>query len=235
MGVIFLVVFVKVELTVADHMLNVRLFRNRVFSGSCLATFMNYAASYSISFFVALYLQSIGGLTSTEAGILMLVQPAVQAVLTPYFGRKSDEIGDKRILPTAGLLVSAVGLFQIFLFDVDTAMWEVALALVVVGFGFSLFSAPNTSVIMGSVDPKETSEASAMVAVMRQTGMMVSMGIAMLFISVIMGSADNITPDTYGEFITVLRYSFAICVAMSLVAAAASMMRGKGSVAAKED
>ncbi len=234
-GVIFLVVFVKVELTVADHMLNVRLFRNRVFSGSCLATFMNYAASYSISFFVALYLQSIGGLTSTEAGILMLVQPAVQAVLTPYFGRKSDEIGDKRILPTAGLLVSAVGLFQIFLFDVDTAMWEVALALVVVGFGFSLFSAPNTSVIMGSVDPKETSEASAMVAVMRQTGMMVSMGIAMLFISVIMGSADNITPDTYGEFITVLRYSFAICVAMSLVAAAASMMRGKGSVAAKED
>ena len=46
-------------------------------------------------------------------------------------------------------------------------------------------SVPNTSIIMGSVDPRETGEASAMVAVMRQTGMMVSMGIAMLFISMI--------------------------------------------------
>ena len=44
-----------------------------------------------------------------------------------------------------------------------------------------------TSVIMGSVDPRETGEASAMVAVMRQTGMMVSMGTAMLFISLIIG------------------------------------------------
>ena len=102
----------------------------------------------------------------------------------------------------------------------------------VVGFGFSLFSAPNTSIIMGSVEPHETGEASAMVAVMRQTGMMVSMGIAMLFISVIMGSADNLSPDTYDSFITVMRYSFGVCVMMCAVGAAVSMFRGKGSVAA---
>ena len=96
--------------------------------------------------------------------------------------------------------------------------------------GFSLFSAPNTSIIMGSVSPRETGDASAMVAVMRQTGMMLSMGIAMLFISVVMGSADNLNPDTYDSFIEVMRYSFGLCVVMCLIGAVVSMFRGKGSV-----
>ena len=71
-----------------------------------------------------------------------------------------------------------------------------------------------------------------MVAVMRQTGMMVSMGIAMLFISMIMGSADDIVPGTYGSFIEVLRCSFAVCTVACILGAAVSMMRGRGSVEA---
>ena len=66
-GVLFLAVFVWSQLRTPHHLLNVRLFKGRVFSGSCLATFMNYASSYSISYFLALYLQSIGNLTATEA------------------------------------------------------------------------------------------------------------------------------------------------------------------------
>ena len=231
-GVILIGAFVVIELRTPHHMLNVRLFKGSVFSGSCVATFMNYAASYSISYFLALYLQSIGGLTATQAGLVMLIQPAIQAVGTPYFGRMSDRLRDKRILPTSGLAVSAVGIATILTYGVGTPLWVIVVTLVVVGFGFSLFSAPNTSIIMGSVEPHETGEASAMVAVMRQTGMMVSMGIAMLFISVIMGSADNLTPDTYDSFITVMRYSFGVCVMMCVVGAAVSMFRGKGSVAA---
>ena len=231
-GLALLVLFVVLELRAENHLLNVRLFKGKVFAGSCAATFMNYAASYSISYFLALYLQSIGGLSATEAGILMLVQPAIQAVGTPYFGRKSDLLEDKRVLPTAGLAISAVGIATILTYGVGTPLWVIVLTLVVVGFGFSLFSAPNTSIIMGSVEPHETGEASAMVAVMRQTGMMVSMGIAMLFISVIMGSADNLAPETYDSFITVMRYSFGVGVVMCVVGAVVSMFRGRGSTSA---
>ena len=230
-GVLFLAVFVWSQLRTPHHLLNVRLFKGRVFSGSCLATFMNYASSYSISYFLALYLQSIGNLTATEAGMLMLVQPAIQAVLTPYFGRMSDRLADKRILPTVGLVISAFGIATILTYGVGTPLSTVVVTQIIIGIGFSMFSAPNTSIIMGSVDPRETGEASAMVAVMRQTGMMVSMGIAMLFISVIMGSADNLSPETYDSFITVMRCSFGVCVAMCMVGAVVSLFRGKGSVA----
>ena len=230
-GVLFLAVFVWSQLRTPHHLLNVRLFKGRVFSGSCLATFMNYASSYSISYFLALYLQSIGNLTATEAGMLMLVQPAIQAVLTPYFGRLSDRQADKRVLPTVGLVISAFGIATILTYGVGTPLSTVVVTQIIIGIGFSMFSAPNTSIIMGSVDPRETGEASAMVAVMRQTGMMVSMGIAMLFISVIMGSADNLFPETYDSFITVMRCSFGVCVAMCIVGAVVSLFRGKGSVA----
>ena len=230
-GVLFLAVFVWSQLRTPHHLLNVRLFKGRVFSGSCLATFMNYASSYSISYFLALYLQSIGNLTATEAGMLMLVQPAIQAVLTPYFGRLSDRLADKRVLPTVGLVISAFGIATILTYGVGTPLSTVVVTQIIIGIGFSMFSAPNTSIIMGSVDPRETGEASAMVAVMRQTGMMVSMGIAMLFISVIMGSADNLSPETYDSFITVMRCSFGVCVAMCMVGAVVSLFRGKGSVA----
>ena len=231
-GLAVLVVFVRWQLSCASPVLNVRLFRGRVFSGSCLAAFLNYMASCSLSYFLALYLQSIGGLSSMEAGLLMIIQPAVQAVGTPYFGRISDRMGDKRILPTAGMLITAVGISTVMLYDTAPSFPLTVLTMILVGLGLSVFCAPNTSVIMGSVDPRSTGEASAMVAVMRQTGMMVSMGIAMLFISVIMGSADDIVPGTYGSFIEVLRCSFAVCTIACILGAAVSMMRGRGSAGA---
>ena len=209
-GLAVLVVFVRWQLSCASPVLNVRLFRGRVFSGSCLAAFLNYMASCSLSYFLALYLQSIGGLSSMEAGLLMIIQPAVQAVGTPYFGRISDRMGDKRILPTAGMLITAAGISTVMLYDTAPSFPLTVLTMILVGLGLSVFCAP----------------------VMRQTGMMVSMGIAMLFISMIMGSADDIVPGTYGSFIEVLRCSFAVCTVACILGAAVSMMRGRGSAEA---
>ncbi len=226
-GIVFMILFVRSQIGNPYHLLNVEIFRNRTFSGSCLAAFMSYAASYSITFFMAMYLQSIGSLTATQAGFLMLVQPAVQAVGTPLFGRLSDKVADKRILPTSGMLFTALGLVILMMLGETMSLAVVVLALLTVGFGFSLFSAPNTSVIMSSVHPSETGEASAMVSVTRQTGMMISMGIAMLFIALIMGSADNLSPETYGDFLLVMKVSFGVCLVMCLIGAVASALRGK--------
>lgn len=226
-GAVVLAMFVRWELKIENHLLNIRLFRSRVFSGSCVAAFLNYAASYSISYFMALYLQNIGALSATEAGTLMLVQAAVQALLTTYFGRLSDRMEDKRILPTAGMAVVAAGVATFLLYGTEMDMALVMVTMVLVGFGMGMFASPNTSVIMGSVPRDETSEASGMVSVMRQTGMMVSMGIAMLLISVTMGSADHLVPENYGAFVDVMHYAFAVYLVMCFVGMLVSMLRGK--------
>ena len=226
-GIAVIALFARWEARAPDHLLDVRLFKSKVFAGSCLATFLNYAASYSISYFLALYLQEIGAISATEAGMMMLVQAALQAVVTPLFGQLSDRVEDKRILPTAGMAITGAGVSLFLFYGIEVDYVLVVATMLIVGFGLGMFSAPNTSVVMGSVRPEETGEASAMVAVMRQSGMMVSMGIAMLFISVIMGGSDNLVPENYGSFLDVIHISFAVCLGMCVVGTLASFLRGK--------
>ncbi len=229
MGIILVAVFVKMQIGNRECLLEMKLFRNKVFSGSCVATFMSYAASFSVSFFLALYLQSIGQLTATEAGILMIVQPAIQAVGTPLCGKLCDRIERKYILPTAGMAIIAVGMATFIFYDMNTTLVIVVITMVLAGIGFSLFSAPNTTILMSSVPKEYTGEASGLLSFMRQTGMVVSMGIAMMFISLIMGSMDNLCPETYGQFLEVIRWSFIVCTAMCIIGMGASALRGNTS------
>ena len=124
--------------------------------------------------------------------------------------------------------LTGLGVATFLLYGTELQLPLVLATMVTVGLGVSMFSAPNTSVIMGSVPREETSEASAMVSVMRQTGMMVSMGVAMLFISVIMGGADNLVPENYGVFVDVMHISFGVCLVMCVVGMVASLLRGSG-------
>ena len=225
-GLLFLVLFIWMQLHNEHCLLEIRLFRIKVFSGSCIATFMSYAASYSMSFFMALYLQSIGGLTATEAGLFMIIQPVIQCICSPFWGRMTDKIQNKTILPTVGMAITGVGVLSVAFYDIDTPFYFIVMTMVCVGAGFAMFSAPNTFLIMSSVPKEYTGEASGVMAVMRQTGMMVSMGIAMLYISLIMGSTDNLSEDTYDLFTEVLWYSFITCFIMCVIGALTSAFRG---------
>jgi MFS family permease len=203
------------------------LFKNWMFTGSNLAALMSYSSSYSISFFLALYLQSIGSLSATEAGLLMITQPLVQCIVSPLAGRMTDRMNSKIILPTLGMAITAVSLSTYIFYDIDTPAWMAVISMVIGGLGYALFSAPNTTLIMSSVPPEHSSEASAVLSVMRQSGMMISMGIAMAIITVVMGSTDNLGPETYDLFIQVMSTSMIICVIMCIIGTITSAFRGK--------
>ena len=225
-GLIVLAVFVKMQLGNEHCILNMGLFRNATFTGSNIAAFMSYGSSYSISFFLALYLQSIGHLTATEAGLVMITQPVIQCLFSPIFGKLTDRIQNKIILPTVGMAITSVAIYTYTTYTLDTPVSTVILSMVIGGIGFSMFSAPNNTLIMSSVPREHTSEASGVLAVMRQTGMIVSMGIAMFFISTIMGSTDNLGPETYGLFLQVMSLTMTVCLIMCIVGVFTSAMRG---------
>lgn len=226
-GLVALAAFVFMMRGRESPVLNLSIFRHAVFSRSCLVAFMNYASSYSVSFFMALYLQSIGALTASQAGMVMLVQPAFQVALSTVSGSLSDRISDKRILPTAGMALTAAAVFMIMMLGMEANYAYIAVVLVLLGVGYGIFSAPNSNAVMSSVPPRNRGEASAMLAVVRQAGMMVSMSVAMLCISFIMGSTDDLGPDTFGDFISVIRAAFAVCLAMCVIGTAVSWFRGK--------
>ena len=150
--------------------------RNRLFASANLAALLNYCALYAISVLTAVQLQLVLGQPARVTGWIMLAQPLMQASLSPVAGRLSDRIGS-RTLATAGMFIVALGMVLLASLGRTAGIPAMAAALALVGLGMAAFSAPNTSAIMGSVERRQLSVASAFLGTMRVTGQALSVGL----------------------------------------------------------
>ncbi len=225
-GGLGIVAFVKWETKVKSPVLDVRLFgNNTVFALSNLAAFINYSATFAVSFLLSLYLQYIKGLTPQIAGLVLVAAPVVQAIFSPLAGRLSDKI-EPRIVASLGMGLTVIGLIFFIFLGNATSLWFIIAGLIILGFGFALFSSPNTNAVMSSVEKRFYGVASATLATMRQIGMMFSMGMVMLIFAIYLGRVQ-ITPEYYVPFLSSLNTAFIIFTVLCFGGIFASLARGK--------
>lgn len=199
-GLVGLMLFVRYECRIPYPVLNMALLRNnRVFALSNLASLFNYAATFGVTFFLSLYLQYVKGMSPREAGTVLILQPITQTLLSPLCGWLSDRFPAERVA-TVGMGLCALGLAVAAGVSEQTSLSRILVLLVLLGTGFALFSSPNTSVIMGSVDPRYLGVASGLASSMRTLGMMCSMTIITLIFSFMMGG-HAVTQATQGAFL----------------------------------
>ncbi|HML06373.1 MAG TPA: MFS transporter, partial [Methanobacterium sp.] len=194
-GIIGLAAFVIFELRVKVPVFDMKLFKNKIFGFSSLAALINYMATFAVVFLLSLYLQYIKGFDEASAGIILIAQPVIMAILAPIAGRLSDKY-DPRIIATIGMSLTTIGLFTFSFLNSATDIWFILIGLVTLGAGFGLFSSPNTNAIMGSVERRFLGIASATVSTMRLIGQTLSMGIAILIFSLFIGKVV-IAPENY--------------------------------------
>ncbi|MDI6725051.1 MAG: MFS transporter [Methanobacterium sp.] len=214
-GLIGLISFVMFELRVKVPVFNMKLFKNRTFGFSSLAALINYMATFAVSFFLSLYLQFIKDLDASGAGLILVAQPVIMAVLAPVAGRLSDRY-DPRIIATIGMSLSTLGLAQFIFLNTNTNIIFIIAGLVVLGAGFGLFSSPNTNAIMGSVERRFLGIASATVSTMRLIGQTLSMGIAVLLFSLIIGRVQ-IMPENYPALLSSIQIAFTIFTVLCFI------------------
>jgi EmrB/QacA subfamily drug resistance transporter len=226
LGAAGLIVFGIWELKVKSPVLDLKLFiNNRVFAFSCLAAFLNYMATYTVGFLLSLYLQYIKGFTPRDAGLILVIQPIMMALLSPVAGRLSDRI-EPRILSSSGMAMMTIGLIPLILLNNATSLVQVYAALVILGLGFALFASPNINAIMSSVDKRFYGVASGTAGTMRLVGQMFSMGLTMLIFALLIGRVQ-ITPEYYALFVKSMKIVFAILCPLCLCGVFASLARGK--------
>jgi len=218
--------FVKWEIKSKSPIFNTELFRNNnVFVFSNLAALINYSATYAVSFLLSLYLQFIKGLSPQDAGMILVSQPIMQALFSPFTGRLSDRI-EPRIVASTGMALTAVGLFLLIFLDEKTTTPFIIASLILLGLGFALFSSPNTNAVMSSIEKRFYGVASGTLGTMRTTGMMFSMGMAMLFFTLYIGRTQ-ITPPYYPLFIKSVKTAFFFFAIFCLAGIFASLSRGR--------
>ncbi len=226
LGSLGIFAFVAWEMKVKNPVLNIGLFRgNRAFALSNLAAFIHYSATFAVAFFLSFYLQYIKKLNPQNAGMILVFQPVVMVVCSPFAGRLSDRI-EPRIVASMGMALTAVGLFLLTFLDGNTTSEFIIADLILLGLGFGLFSSPNTNAVMSSVEKRFYGVASGTLGTMRLTGQMLSMGIAMLLFAFYIGHTQ-ITPEYFPLLLKSTRSAFILFGILCSGGALASLARGK--------
>jgi EmrB/QacA subfamily drug resistance transporter len=225
LGMAALGAFIWRELRTETPVLEVRVFMaNKVFTLSNVAALINYSATFAVGFVMSLYLQYVRGLTPQGAGMILVAQPLMQALFSPLAGRLSDRV-EPRFVASTGMALTAVGLILLAFVERATPYPFIVASLIILGFGFSLFSSPNTNAIMSSVESRLYGIASSTLGTMRLIGQMLSMGIAMFVFAFLIGRVA-ITPAYYGQLLKSAKVIFSIFAALCAVGTWASLVRG---------
>jgi len=225
-GAIGLSAFIWWEMRIRSPVLNIGLFRNsRAFTFSNLAALINYSATYAVTFLMSLYLQYLKEFNPGSAGLILVAMPAMQAIFSPLTGRLSDKV-EPRLIATAGMVLTTVGLVLFIFLNEETSLKFIIGNLILIGLGFALFVSPNTNAIMSSAPKTAYGVASAVLATMRQVGMVLSMGIAMLMFALYIGRVE-ITPEYYPLFQQSMKISFIIFAVLCFGGIFASLARGR--------
>ena len=231
LGLLGLWAFIKWENSTTSPILDIPLLaNNKVFAFSNLAALIHYSATFAVGFLLSLYLQYVKGLSPQQAGFILVSQPVVMTLFSPFAGKLSDRI-QPRIVASVGMSFTVIGLFLLTSLTANTGLSGIIFTLTLLGFGFALFSSPNTNAVMSSVEKKLYGVASATLGTMRLSGSMLSMGIVTLLFSIYIGRV-KITPENTVFFLKSVRVAFTIFAAFCFCGIFASLSRGniKGSL-----
>jgi EmrB/QacA subfamily drug resistance transporter len=174
---IFTLLFIWVENHAHHPMLDLSLFKSRLFCASTGGATLNYIALYSVLLLLPFYLIQGRGMTTAHAGLILTAQPLVMAVVAPISGTLSDRIGARKLC-MAGMATMSTGLIVLSRLNSDSSVLLVLIGLAIVGLGTGTFISPNNSALMGSAPYERQGIAAGIMATARSTGMVLGVGLS---------------------------------------------------------
>ena len=176
LGLVCLVAFVVVEPRIKEPLVQLRLFRSRLFTLANVSGLLNGIARGAVLFLLIFFLQGPYGKDPLTAGLMLAPFGAAFMIVGPISGRLSDILGSKLLTPI-GLGISALGLLGLSTVVPTTPFWLLSLYMVLMGGGSGLFASPNTNAIMSSVEPHTRGAAAGILNMLNNTGQMLSIAI----------------------------------------------------------
>jgi EmrB/QacA subfamily drug resistance transporter len=235
-GVACLVLFVWVESRVAVPLLDLGLFRIRIYSYAAIGAFLNGVTRFALEFLFVFYFQGPQQQDPITAGVMLAPLAIGMLIASPLAGAWADRKGS-RVPATLGMLICAAGLAGMTTLEVASPYWQSAIWLGIVGAGSGIFNSPNTSAVMGVVPPNKRGAGAGTRMMLMQSGFVVSIALAIGLVSASMdpkvlvavfsgtqigGNGISLTP-----FINALHMAFLAGVVASALGAVASLMRGE--------
>jgi len=166
---LFLILFLVIELRSDYPMVDLSLFRNRLFSTNLATAILTFIAFSGVIILMPFYLENVLGYTPRQAGMMLVVVPVMLGISAPLSGVLSDRVGT-RLISSLGLGIILIGYLAVSTLSTDTTTLGYILRFIPVGLGFGIFQSPNNSAIMGAAPRERLGIVSGMLAISRTLG-----------------------------------------------------------------
>ena len=163
-------------------MLDLTIFRNRLFSAASAAAFLNGLSRFALMFLFVFYFQGVQGDSPILAGLKLAPLALGMLIASPLAGMWADRRGS-RTLAALGMLVTAAGLALMTTLERDSAYVLSGVFLFIVGVGSGMFNSPNTAAMMGTVPPHRRGIASGARVLVQNTGAVLSIAFVMAIVT----------------------------------------------------
>ncbi len=170
---LLLLTFFLLERRTQHPVMDLSLFKIRVFTAGNIANLLSGLAFAALAFVMSLYFQLVRGYDPIGTGIALIPLDVTLIIIGPLSGTLSDKYGS-RGLSTLGLVVAAAGFLFLSQIGVTTPYVQILFWLAIIGLGIGLFRSPNASSVMGSVPANERGVASGIRATIINTSIVAS-------------------------------------------------------------
>lgn len=234
-SIILLFMFINIEGKIKTPMLDIDIFKNKLFSLSIFCGFTSFISIGAMNIILPFYLQDVLKLSPSLAGLVMTVSPIVLAIVAPLSGYLSDKIGSEKI-SSLGLSIMTLGLFSLSIFKENTPLFLVGILIGSVSLGSGMFQSPNNSLIMSTVDKSKLGIAGSINGLIRNLGTTTGIALSTSILYSIMSGKIGYKVNGYVEgradiFIFAMRFVFIGIATICLIGAILTLLR----VIRKED
>jgi EmrB/QacA subfamily drug resistance transporter len=231
---VLLPAWVVIEQHSKAPMLDLGLFKNRLFAAATAAAFINGLARFALMFIFVFYYQGAQSNSPIEAGFKLIPLALGMLIASPLAGAYADRHGS-RGLAALGMLLSAVGLAGMTTLGVHTPYAQSALWLAVVGVGSGMFNSPNTAAMMGAVPAKRRGIAAGARTLVQNTGAVLSIAFVLAIVTssvpkatlfaVFSGLAHGLSEQKLAPFIHNMHVALWVLAGTSLIGAFVCLLR----------
>jgi EmrB/QacA subfamily drug resistance transporter len=233
---ILIPLFALVELKSEEPLLNLGMFRSRIFAFGNVSALLNSLARMAVTFLFVFYFIGARGYDHLTTGFLLTPLASSMFVFAPLAGRMADRL-PARFLSSVGMLITAGGLLGMTSIGVGTPYWEIAFWMIVVGAGSGIFNSPNTRAIMGSVAPEKRGIASGTRTLVVNVGAVLSIAFAIamvtsampagIMVKIFSGVSHGLSASAAAPFISGLHAALLLMAVVSIVGFFFSALRGR--------
>ncbi|HWQ42037.1 MAG TPA: MFS transporter [Desulfosporosinus sp.] len=169
-SIISTAIFIIIEKNVSSPLINLKIFKDRIISGSLGISVIIYAMIMSIGMVLPFFLSDAQGLPTFEVGLLIAVGPLATTVMGPIAGKAAARFGNRPVM-ISGMIGFGIGCLLMTTLTPSSNPIGFAIRIAISNGSFAFFQTPNNAAIMASAKPEQRGVISGLLNLARTLGL----------------------------------------------------------------